>query len=170
MNTTPDCQFFVAGYPRPQGSKRAFILRNKAGQALGARVVEQGGEEHKAWRSQVRDCALKAWGDFRELVKGPVGLTLHFHFVRPRAHYRTGRNSAILRSEAPLAPQKPPDLSKITRAIEDSLSGVIFRDDAQVVSMLLTKRWGPRPGVEVKLYLQPQSAMAVPETPQLTLL
>lgn len=42
-----------------------------------------------------------------------------------------------------------PDLDNLAKSICDGMNGVVFKDDAQVVSMSLSKRYGDAPGVDV---------------------
>jgi Holliday junction resolvase RusA-like endonuclease len=44
---------------------------------------------------------------------------------------------------------RPPDLDKLTRAVLDALTGIVWTDDAQVVAVAATKRRSATPGVTV---------------------
>jgi Holliday junction resolvase RusA-like endonuclease len=166
----PVIAFFVPGRPRPQGSKRAFPIRNRAGVVVHHAIVDASGEEGRAWRSQVRDTAIRAWGEFRPVLEGPVSIALAFTLTRPKGHFGTGRNADRLKDQAPSHPLGPPDVLKLARAVEDSLTSVIWRDDAQVVSELLTKRYGPTDGVHVLVYAEPDNAVSLPDAKQMALL
>jgi Holliday junction resolvase RusA-like endonuclease len=74
---------------------------------------------------------------------------MEFHFLRPRSHYRTGRNAALLRGDAPAYPAGRPDLTKLVRAAEDALKGVVWADDGQVVGQGNRKVYGEKPGVRI---------------------
>ena len=43
-------------------------------------------------------------------------------------------------------------LLKLTRAVEDALTGLVWRDDAQVVDEVLSKRYGAPERVEVRVW------------------
>jgi len=167
---SPAVSFWVAGHPRPQGSKRAFPIRKRDGQVVGYSVVDSSGEEGRAWRSQVRDAAVTAWGDFRPVLNGPISVAFTFHLLRPKGHYGTGRNSEHLKPGAPSHPLGPPDVLKLARAVEDSLTSVVWRDDAQVVSELLLKRYGPTEGVHVEVFAEPETVLQLPRRGRLALL
>lgn len=167
---TPIVSFFVHGRPRPQGSKRSFPIRNRAGNIIKFSVVDSSGEEGKAWRSQVRDSAISAWGEFRRVLDGPLSVAFTFTFARPKGHFGTGRNAEFVKPNAPSHPTSPPDLLKIARAIEDSLTSVIYRDDSQIVTEVLTKRYGPVDGVEIAVFAEPEAAKELPVVQQLALL
>lgn len=129
MTTT---QFWVGGLAAPQGSKNPW-----------------GGESSKQlkpWRNDVKAAATAAMGSETPSF-GPIDLVCHFVFQRPKAHYGTGGRAEILKESAPLFVVKQPDLDKLIRAIGDALTGVVYRDDAQIASLHTTKSYGDRPGV-----------------------
>jgi crossover junction endodeoxyribonuclease RusA len=117
----------VRGTPAPQGSKRH----------VGHGVMIESSKNVRPWRDAVRTEAaiaaadLPGWGG---PLDGPLAVEMVFTTVRPRSHYRTGRNAALLRDGAPARPTSPPDLSKLARSTEDALkdAGVIV-DDARIV-------------------------------------
>ncbi len=77
--------------------------------------------------------------------------------ARPKSHYRTGRmTSHLLTGNAPLHPTSKPDLLKLARAAEDALTGLVWADDAQVVEMTLTERYGAPEGVHVQVWRMDQ--------------
>lgn len=127
----PAVSFFVPGTPRPQGSKRAFVA---GGRAV---MTESSGAKHKDWRAQVAHEAHEAYGDTL-LLAGPVTLDVTFVLLRPKS-----------RPKSRPMPDSAPDTSKLVRAVEDSLTGVVWRDDAQVVELLARKIYGDRPGARI---------------------
>ncbi len=128
--------FFVPGIPAPAGSKRAFPFRKKDG-SLGVNVSHDN-KRSRPWMSAVAEHAAEAMGD-RELITGPVSLTVLYTFPRPKGHYGTGRNSGTIKPLAPEHHVVKPDRGKLDRAIEDALTGVVYRDDAQVYIIRSTK-------------------------------
>lgn len=133
----------VLGRPAPQGSKRAFVIRGgpRKGQAA---VIESSHDRVKSWRAAVIDAALDA--GFDAPLTGPLDVTMTFALPRPKGHYRTGRNSDLLKPSAPAWPSGTPDLSKLCRATEDALTDSgIWADDALVVTCQLGKVYA-RPG------------------------
>lgn len=124
----------VYGLPAPQGSKRH----------VGGGVMVESSKKVKPWRADVRfaaeeliacDCPDQCGGLAPGYpLDGPLVVRMVFSFVRPRSHYRTGRNAHLLRDGAPARPQGPPDLSKLLRSTEDALTSAgAWRDDARVV-------------------------------------
>lgn len=133
--------FLVVGEARPAGSKQAFPFRKQNG-SLGVRVAHDN-PHTKDWMSQVAEAARKAYNG--PLLDGPIRLELSFKRPRPKGHY--GRHG--VRLSAPAYPTTRPDTVKLTRAVEDALTGVLWRDDSQVVEHLLFKAWGEFYGVYV---------------------
>lgn len=101
------------------------------------------------WRAAVAACAHDAMSDAPP-TPVPVVLEAAFGVKRPKGHYGTGRNAGSLRASAPPFPAVNPDLDKLARAVLDALTGIAYRDDAQVVELLASKRYGT-PGVAVWL-------------------
>ena len=142
--------FVAVGLPKPQGSKRAFIAGGRA------RVVEQ--VDNKDWRATVQHAAIEAMAG-RPPVEGPVAVTVTFALPRPKSHPKTRRTWPTAR----------PDVDKLVRAVNDSLTHVVWGDDSQIVSMHAAKVWAhidiPRaPGAHVRVVAvtEDRIAMEVP--------
>lgn len=118
-------QFFVRGVPTPQGSKRAWLHQP----TMSVRMVEQADDRLKAWRKAVRVGAEMLWGG-RAPLDVPVRLDLHFTLPAPA------------KSKFGAYPAGTPDLSKLTRAVEDALVAAgMLADDARIVEGSQRKRW-----------------------------
>ncbi|MGH9932948.1 MAG: RusA family crossover junction endodeoxyribonuclease [Pyrinomonadaceae bacterium] len=149
--TTTRINFTVLGDAKPAGSKRAFALKRRDGSPVlrpnGTQVVTvvDANPNSKPWKQEVARAAREAYcGD---LLDGPLRLHLKFFRPRPKGHFTTTGLSKAGRES--IAPTTKPDVLKLARAVEDSLTGVIWRDDSQVVVELLTKEWGEPARVEV---------------------
>jgi len=137
-------RFFVAGRPKTKGSFTP-VVNKKTGKAFLLR-----GQQSKDWESRVAYHAQQAHSG--ELIDGPVDLELTFYLSRPKCHYGSGRNACVLKLSAPRYPDKRPDTGKLSRAVEDSLTGTIYHDDGQVVDESIRKRYaelGQPAGVDV---------------------
>ena len=148
--------FTVVGLPAPQGSK-SYLGASKSGKPR----FRESSQRVAPWRSDVRDAGEKAMRvihgpDFIEVLPawaGPVGVELAFRWPRPKGHYRSGQHAEQLRAAAPDVPIGKPDLDKLARAVLDALTGIVWVDDAQVVDLVLTKRYADLagPGVDVRV-------------------
>jgi Holliday junction resolvase RusA-like endonuclease len=141
--TATSIEFFVPGIPATQGSKRAFY--NKA---IGRAILVDDCKRNKDWRGDVKAFALKAVGEAPP-ASGPVCLRIQFYLPRPKGHFGSGRNADKLRDHAPDWHTKKPDLTKMTRAVEDALKGIAWNDDSQVAVQHIEKVYGPSPGAKV---------------------
>lgn len=135
----------VRGKPAPQGNHRV----NRAG------AMYESSKAVGPWREAVR-AEVQRWMDregWRWLrpggmpPTGPVEVKLVFQMIRPKGHFGTGRNAAILRKEAPGRPHGKPDLDKLARAVLDGLTaGGAWKDDSQVVVLAAEKLYAPLAG------------------------
>ena len=156
-------EFEVLGKPVTQGSTRTIPLRQKGG---GYRTRPDGrpmlvpthdnAAKLKAWRQEVASVARQVYVELHgtaapPLLTGPLRLTLEFYRPRPKGHYGTGRNARLLKPSAPEYPTPKPDTVKLARAVEDSLTGVVWADDSQVVDHVLRKRYGEFFRVSVRI-------------------
>ena len=123
-------QFVVYGKPAPAGSKRGF-------QRGGRVMVVDANPNSRAWKAVVLDAAAQHMNG-APLLGGPLLLELQFIIPRPKGHY----GARGLRPSAPAFPTTRPDVLKLARAVEDALAGVCYRDDAQIVTELLSKNYG----------------------------
>jgi crossover junction endodeoxyribonuclease RusA len=142
----------VTGTPAPQGSKKGFVVGNRAV------IVDDNKPKLRNWRADVKDAAAKALAARAPYVtewQGAVGVEIEFRFARPLGHYRTGRNAHILRDTAPRHPQVKPDIDKTTRAVLDALKDAgAIRDDARVTDLHAIKRYclrGQLPGATITI-------------------
>ncbi len=137
-------EFFVPGIPTTKNKRKAFTIKNKAGDVVGARVAhpERDKEKQRAFASVANDHAPPApW-------VCPVRLELVF--TMPIAGSWSGKKTAMAES-GELRHTSRPDTSRLTTFVEDALSGVFYLDDALVVELRAEKRFGHRPGTHVRV-------------------
>lgn len=121
----------VFGRPEPQGSARAFTPKGWK-----RPVITSDNPKLKSFRQEVSKAALVARQEagFADVLFGkhePVCVVFRFFFARPESVPKKRRRHVV-----------KPDLSKLVRCVEDSLSGIIFHDDAQIVSIATEKCYG----------------------------
>lgn len=132
--------FIAHGHPSPAGSKR------HVGNGI---LVDSSGEKGKAWRAVVQDAAREAFSG--ELLRGPLRVEFLFYKPRPKCHFGSGKNSGKLKGDALGFPTGRPDCLKLTRAVEDALTGVVWADDSQIVDEAIFKRYGEPARCEVRI-------------------
>lgn len=127
-------EFTVLGTPQPQGSK----TRTRFG-------MREDNRDLAPWREAILWALKRAMreADRHAPMLAPLEIEADFYFCRPRSHYGTGRNAAILKPSAPgkYHAQKP-DLDKLLRALGDALTiGGAIRDDSQIAITAAHKYW-----------------------------
>jgi Holliday junction resolvase RusA-like endonuclease len=135
-------RFFVPGIPAPGGSKRAFIIGGRA-------RLTDACERNKPWRQSVAMFAMAAHRG--ALFTGPLLLDVEFVMPRIKSHFRTGKNAGQIKPNAPMRHTFQPDATKLLRALEDALTGIVWRDDAQVCIQHVSKIYGEKPGAHVEV-------------------
>jgi len=141
-------QFFVPGRPRTAGSKRAFTNPK-----TGKPIVTDASKGSKPWKADVKHFAFQVYDG--PPLEGPIMLRVIFHLPRPRSHYL----KAGLRPGADTWHTKRPDADKLSRAVMDALTGVLWKDDAQVAHKTVAKLYSERPGATISVEaLEPQKA------------
>lgn len=73
---------------------------------------------------------------------GAVVLQVEYVFARPKGHQGTGRNSGKVKPTAPRHITTKPDLTNLTKTLEDALRGIAWQDDSQIVSHEISKTYG----------------------------
>lgn len=128
--------FTIYGRPQQVGSKSPW----NPTRADGSMVMKNGkpviatmdsNKKSKPWMAAVAAAAGEVM-EGRDLITGPVRLSVTFFFARPKAHYGTGRNAGKLKASAPERHAQTPDLAKLIRCLEDGMTKVVWRDDKQV--------------------------------------
>ena len=151
---SPSLKITVYGSPAPAGSKRAVPLGGKKG---GRWVVTDANKRSKPWQKDVKQVAGEAMNG-RPLMEGPLSVVFRFYRARPKGH----RNKSGLSAEGRRNPYPTgrPDVLKLARGIEDALTKVVWRDDAQIVDEMLSKDWGTPERVEIVVYELPKDVRA----------
>lgn len=127
-------EFWVPGRPVAKGSKNAFPFKRKDG-SLGASVVEVSSENLKPWMNAVREEAKRF---FVNTCVNAFDVVLIFFFKPPKKKVR--RYHTV-----------KPDIDKLTRAVLDALTGVVWDDDSQVVGLQAVKKYGTSEGCNIMI-------------------
>lgn len=132
--------FHVPGEPRGKGRPR-FV------RATGRTYTPA---ETASYENLVALAAREAMGAQAPL-QGPVAISVAAFLQAPRTGPRK-RLAAMLSGEAAFAPTKKPDADNLLKICADSLNGIAYRDDAQIVSASITKHWSLTPGLWVTVW------------------
>jgi Holliday junction resolvase RusA-like endonuclease len=129
-------QLFVAGEPRPQGSKKAF---NR-----GAHIVlVEANKDLPAWRDHMKKMFELKMMELDNRFDTAVSVSLTFWLTRPKT---------VTRQYA----TKTYDIDKLTRAVLDSLTqGGVIQDDSNVVDLTARKTYADNHEAGVLVTLAP---------------
>jgi crossover junction endodeoxyribonuclease RusA len=139
-------EIIILGTPAPQGSKHGYAVKSK-GAYTGKVAQVESSAKVKPWRMAVKYAAMEeinlhpnstGWLP----MTGAVVVGVVFRLPRPKGHYGTGRNVALLKPSAPWCPAGRPDLDKLLRSTFDALGEAgVWGDDAQVVTVRGAKKY-----------------------------
>jgi Holliday junction resolvase RusA-like endonuclease len=138
--------FTVLGDAKPAGSKRAFAIK-RGGVPTGRIAVMDANPNSKSWKQDVAQAARQAFHG--GLIDGPLKVTFKFYRPRPKGHF--GANGLNAKGRSSVAPTTKPDVLKLARGVEDACTGIIWRDDAQIVDERLVKEYGEPARCEVTI-------------------
>lgn len=127
----------LVGDPQGKGRARAFVRNGHVGHYTP--------EKTRTYEGMIRTAAMQAMGN-RPAFDEPVEFVLRAIFPVPASWSERKRQRAIT---GEIKPGKKPDLDNITKAWNDALNGVVYRDDSLICRMSLDKRYGPQPLVVV---------------------
>jgi Holliday junction resolvase RusA-like endonuclease len=138
-----EISFFVPGEPTALKRHRMF----RRGKFLGSYDPSKGD------KADFLAKAMQYRSD--KPFEGAISLMCSFYFSRPKSHYKGGKYCDILKSGAGKWKVSRPDLDNLEKFILDSLNGVYFKDDRQVVSMASQKQYcdteHPAPGAQITI-------------------
>jgi Holliday junction resolvase RusA-like endonuclease len=132
-------EFTVLGEPHAQMRHKTF----KRGTFTGA--YDPSADIKKDFLLTVQSKAPK------EPITDPIMLTVVFYFGRPKSHYRTGKNSEMLKDDCPEWHTSRKDIDNLQKLIFDALNGIFWKDDAQICWVEAQKKYSERPRTFIKI-------------------
>lgn len=118
-------RFWIPGKPIAQGRPR---FARSSGRAYDP-AKSRGWKQFVAYRANFTPCE-----PFPKHV--PLSMSITFHFLRPLSSKKD-------------FPTVRPDLTNLAKGVEDSLNGICYHDDSQLVRVTLTKIYSDKEGVDV---------------------
>lgn len=124
-------KFTIEGIAVPKGRPRVSMKRGYP--------VTYTPEKTKVWEDYVRILSAK----YRpaNLLEGALAIGLTFYVPRPRLAPKDRKYPEVI-----------PDLDNYAKAFLDSMEGLFYRNDSQIVDMKLKKRYGNPARVEVRIW------------------
>jgi Holliday junction resolvase RusA-like endonuclease len=139
-------KIIIPGNPVAKMRHRSFVKKKKDGKFFMGAYNPQTDVENK-FISFLMTQIPKG----HSLILDPIYIQIWYGIARPKSHYGTGRNAGKLKASAPKYPAKKPDIDNFEKFIFDCLSGVIYRDDSQVISCRHDKRYSENPRTEIEV-------------------
>lgn len=127
----PHFACFVRGVPASKGSKTPGVRRDGTPFLRDANSVTLS-----AWHSAVGFVLQNEWQG--PPMEGPVWVNLTFQLLKPPSVPKKRTHPVV-----------KPDVDKLSRAVLDAMTGIVFRDDAQVVRLYATKDYAEEGGVQI---------------------
>jgi len=121
----------LLGEPKGKG-------RGRVGKLHSGRPVVFTPQATKNYEGMLRDAAGKEMAG-RAPMEGPIEVEMLAQFM-PAASWSKKKQAAALRNE--IMPTKKPDADNLMKCC-DALNQIVWRDDAQVVTAIVRKRYGP---------------------------
>lgn len=123
--------FTVPHVPVAKGRARATVRANgRAGTYTPAKT--------RKFEDFVRLTAAQAYGAGRDPLTCPVDLVVEFLFAIPPSWPKWKRDLA---AQGLVHHTSKPDCSNLVKAVEDACNGVLFKDDGQVVGVIVDKAY-----------------------------
>lgn len=134
-------KWWCPGIPAPKGSARAITV----GKGKNARAVLVPSSSDANRRAQDAWAGAVGWSGRAQFgsappMDGAVAVRVVFHMPAPKRLAR-------------LRPTVKPDLDKLLRSTLDALTGIAWRDDAQIVSAEVVKEYAGKagPGADIEV-------------------
>ncbi len=137
--------FTVLGTPFGKGAPKTRAF-NVPGRAHPIVTVYKD----KQTRNYLTSVAQSYWTKANDVppTDGPVGVTIRAYFAMPKSYAKEMRLKVAEES----VPQcVKPDSDNIAKSVCDGLKGVAWRDDSQVTTLIVVKRYSDHPRVEVDI-------------------
>lgn len=84
----------------------------------------------------------------KEVLQGEIIAIVSAYFSIPKS---TSKKKSIQMLTGEIRPTKKPDCDNIAKTVLDSLNGIAYRDDSQIVSLFVYKYYSDEPRVEVEI-------------------
>lgn len=132
--------FEVPGTPR--GKQRPRVVRQNG------RTISFTPDQTVQYENLVRWCYKTAENSKRFPDDMPLKVIINAYYEIPKSASKKKRAQMI---DGELRPTKKPDADNIAKIICDALNGIAYRDDAQVVTCIINKRYSEEPSVSVEI-------------------
>ena len=129
-------EFTIRGNPVPAGRPRATTRNGNV------RMYDPAKSRH--FKQYVKLAASQYAPE--ELITGPIFLEVNIFRPIPKSF---SKKKMTEDEEMKIRPITKPDASNFVKLVEDALNGVIYKDDSQIVSLVVHKFYSGSPRIKV---------------------
>ena len=138
---TKSKQFVIKLEPMAQSRPR-FARRGRG-------VVAYEKKEMKVWRAECSKLISEAF-ETEKLIEAPLLIDVSFYIEPPKYIHFKKKLKEKLEAEEIFCSKKP-DIDNYLKALLDSMTGVVFKDDGQVVECRARKLYSLKPRIEFEI-------------------
>lgn len=139
LKKNPNLKQFVVKL-KPMAQSRPRFARRERG------VVAYEKKEMKIWRAECSRLIKEAFGSDR-LIETPLKIDVIFYIQPPKYIFSKKRLKEKLEAEKIFCGKKP-DIDNYLKALLDSMTGIVFKDDGQVVECRARKLYSLNPRMD----------------------
>lgn len=133
-------EFVIFGEPKGKDRPRFKKLRNF--------VTTYSTKQTKSYESLVKLIASQQLPKGHIPLENALKVEISSYFAIPESFSKKKRQQAL---SGVILPTKKPDTDNIAKIILDSLNGIVYRDDKQVVELQVVKKYSDTPMTYVKI-------------------
>ena len=93
-----------------------------------------------------KDDFVKAIETLPEKMTKPIKCILNFYCKRPKTHYKSGKNSNILKDTSPKYNTNNKDLDNMVKFVLDALNDKLYTDDSLIFEISCSKLYSDADG------------------------
>ena len=127
----------------PMAQSRPRFARCRRG------VVAYEKKEMKIWRAECSRLIKEAFEE-EKLIEGPLKIDAAF-YIRPTKYISSKKKLREKLEAEEIFCGKKPDIDNYLKALLDSMTGIVFKDDGQVVECRARKLYSLKPKVEFEI-------------------
>ena len=125
---------------KPMAQSRPRFARRGRG------VVAYEKKKMRTWRAECSKLIGEAFGT-EKLIEGPLKIDATFYIQPPKYAFSKKKFKEKLEAEENFCSKKP-DIDNYLKALLDSMTGIVFKDDGQVVECRARKLYSLKPRIE----------------------
>ena len=95
----------------------------------------------------------------QKMLAGELCASLTAYFAIPDSKSKLMKKRM---SEGIVRPTKKPDIDNLIKSVFDSLNGIAYKDDSQIVTVVASKFYSDVPRLELEIWEKPEPAEFVP--------